>query len=82
MTSSHLGTVLHRDSGRNAGLCPAVNISVPGMAVCSLPEGTHEVHQLRCEETGAVLGVWSDSDRTFREPSHRAQREMDYGDVA
>lgn len=39
-----------------------------GLAACSLHGGHRtSTHQLLCEETGEVLGEWSDSDLTFRE---------------
>lgn len=92
MTSSHLGAVLHRDSDCNPRPCPAMNTETPGFAVCSLSEGTHDVHQLRCDDTGELLGEWTDADKTFREPTNEFQRyiefsdtpvhELDYGDVA
>lgn len=92
MTSSHPGAVLPRDSDRDPAACPAMNTETPGFAACSLREGTHSVHQLRCEDTGELLGEWTDSDRTFREPageirrhiefSDTPDREVHYGDVA
>ncbi|WP_156394471.1 hypothetical protein [Rhodococcus sp. Leaf233] len=90
MTSSYPGTVLHRESDRKPLLCQAVNISVPGFAVCSLREGTHDLHQLRCEATGELLGEWTDADTTFREPTNEIQRYIEFsstpmheiGDVA
>lgn len=72
--------------------CPSLNTQVAGFAICSLPEGTHDVHQLRCEDTGELLGEWTDADMTFREPasepgraiefSDRPVHEIHYGDVA
>lgn len=68
MTSSHSEVLLHHNSGRNPALCSAINVTAPGFAVCSLPAGAHETHQLHCEDTGALLGEWTDADMTFREP--------------
>ena len=81
MTSSHPGTVLHRDSDCQTLLCQAVNTSIPGFAVCSLREGTHDVHQLRCEDTGELLGEWTDADTTFRQPANQFQRYIEFSDT-
>lgn len=81
MTSSYPGTVLHRDSDRKALLCQAVNISIPGFAVCSLREGTHDVHQMRCEDTRALLGEWTDADKTFHVPVNEAPRRIEFSDT-
>lgn len=53
-----------------AELCPGFNDRAPGMAVCSLPAShPHVKHQLRCEDTGELLGEWTDADMTFRTPT-------------
>lgn len=82
MTSSHLDSVLHPDSDRNPAHCPAMNIETPGFAICSLPYGNHDVHQLRCEDTGELLGEWTDADMTFREPTNEPQRAIEFSYVA
>lgn len=82
MTSSHPGTVLHLDSDRNSPLCAAMNTGIPGFAVCSLPAGTHDIHQLRCEDTGQLLGEWTDADMTFREPAIEPRRDIEFSHVA
>lgn len=92
MTSSHLDSVLHLDSDRHPPVCSATIVETCGLAICSLRHGTHDVHQLRCEDTGELLGEWTDADTTFREPankprraiefSHRPVHEIHYGDVA
>ena len=81
MTSSHPGTVLHRDSDCKPLLCQAVNTSISGFAVCSLPEGTHDVHQMRCEDSGELLGEWTDADTTFRQPANQFQRYIEFSDT-
>jgi hypothetical protein len=92
MTCALSNTPLRPEFSATTALCSAVNSEVPGLAVCSLPDVPHEVHQLRCEETGELLGEWTDADKTFREPANEFQRriefsdapvhELDYGDVA
>lgn len=81
MTSSHPGTVLHRDSDRKPLLCQTMNTSIPGFAVCSLPESTHDVHQMRCDDTGELLGEWTDADTTFRQPTNEFQRRIEFSDT-
>nr|WP_179275217.1 hypothetical protein [Rhodococcus sp. 06-1059B-a] len=40
------------------------------MALCSLPAShPHVTHQLRCEDTGELLGEWTDTDMAFRTPT-------------
>lgn len=57
-------------------LCPALNDRVPGLATCSLlASDPHVTHQMRCEDTGALLGEWTDSDMTFREPVDEPHRD-------
>lgn len=51
--------------------CPALNELVLGMAVCSLPSALHSTHRLLCDDTGEVLGEWTDTDPKFREPSDK-----------
>lgn len=82
MTSSHLDSVLHLDSDRNPPLCPAMNTATPGFAICSLPYGNHAVHQLRCEDTGELLGEWTDADMTFRVPTNETRRAIEFSHVA
>lgn len=58
--------------------CPAVNMHVIGLVGCSLGPEPHETHRLLCEQTGEVLGEWTDGDPVFREPavadpSHKAE---------
>lgn len=60
--------------------CRALNTQVAGFAICSLPEGSHDVHQLRCEDTGELLGEWTDVDTTFREPASELRRAIEFGD--
>ncbi|KMJ47404.1 hypothetical protein ACG96_23050 [Rhodococcoides fascians] len=84
--------MLQRGSDREFLLCQATNTGTPGFAVCSLRDGTHDVHQLRCADTGALLGEWSDADKTFRQPINETHRTVEfsgspfhwivYGDVA
>jgi hypothetical protein len=69
--------------------CPALNTHVAGFALCSLRKGTHDTHQLRCDDTGELLGEWTDADMTFREPANEPRRAIEfsdsqfhYGDVA
>ena len=62
--SLHTETVWHAQSP-----CPAINDRVSGLAVCSLTSSPHSTHQLLCEETGELLGEWTDSDPAFRKPS-------------
>lgn len=78
MTSSHPEALLHINSGCNPPLCPATNATAPGFAVCSLPAGAHKTHQLRCEDTGALLGEWTDADMTFREPVDEPCRDIEF----
>lgn len=57
-------------------LCPALNYRVPGFATCSLRASEpHVRHQMRCEDTGALLSEWTDSDMTFREPVDEPRRD-------
>lgn len=59
-----------------AELCPALNYRVPGLATCSLRVSEpHVTHQMRCEDTGALLGEWTDSDMTFRAPVGEPRRD-------
>lgn len=71
MQSSIEEIVLH--PGRPTGPaepCPALNDRAPGMALCSLPAShPHVTHQLRCEDTGELLGEWTDTDMAFRTPT-------------
>ncbi|MGF0313724.1 hypothetical protein [Rhodococcus sp. IEGM1428] len=53
-----------------------------GFAICSLRHGTHDVHQLRCEDTGELLGEWTDADMTFREPANEPRLTTEFSDVA
>jgi hypothetical protein len=69
--------------------CPAINDRAPGLVVCSLSTGAHDTHQLRCEDTGELLGEWTNADMTFREPANEPRRaiefsdsQLHYGDVA
>ncbi len=62
--------------------CSAINDRVSGMAACSLPSAPHSTHQLLCEDTGEVLGEWTDADPTFREPSHLLCQSGQFSDVA
>lgn len=62
--------------------CPAINDQVPGFAACSLTSTPHTVHQLLCEDTGELLGEWTDADRTFREPANEPRRAIEFSDVA
>ncbi|OZF41272.1 hypothetical protein CH292_28355 [Rhodococcus sp. 14-2470-1a] len=48
--------------------CGAVNDRVLGLAVCSLGSAPHSTHALLCEETGDLMGEWTDGDPTFRVP--------------
>jgi hypothetical protein len=82
MTPSHSGTPLHLDSDSNPRPCPAINTGTPGFAACSLPYGNHDVHQLRCEDTGELLGEWTDADMTFREPTNEPRRAIEFSYVA
>lgn len=82
MTSSHLDSVLHLNSDRNPLLCPAMITEAFGFAICSLRYGTHDVHQLRCQDTGELLGEWTDADTTFREPANEPRRAIEFSDVA
>lgn len=50
--------------------CSALNERVPGMAVCSLSSAPHSTHQLLCDDTGEVIGEWTDADPAFREAIH------------
>lgn len=59
----HTETVWHAQTP-----CPAINDRVSGLAACSLTSATHSTHQLLCEETGELLGEWTDADPLFREP--------------
>ena len=61
--------------------CSAVNDRVHGLAVCSLASAPHSTHQLRCEETGELVGEWTDADRTFRLPNNEFQRYVEFGDT-
>lgn len=79
MTSASSKTLLHIDptcknpsqSTTSLHLCSVLNERVPGtgLAVCSLSSAPHGTHQLLCEDTGEVLGEWTDADTTFREPA-------------
>ena len=80
MTSSHPGALLHLDPGCTPLLCPATHAGTPGFAVCSLRAGTHDVHQLRCEEYGELLGEWTDADTTFR-PANKPRRDIEFSHV-
>lgn len=82
MTSSHPGALLHLAPGCNDLLCSATNTGTPGFAVCSLPEGTHDIHQLRCEDSGELLGEWTDADKTFRQPANEPRRYIEFSHVA
>lgn len=82
MTSSHPGALLHLDPGCNPPLCPATTATALDFVVCSLPEGSHETHQLRCETSGELLGEWTDADKTFRQATNEFQREIDFSHVA
>jgi len=82
MTSSHPGTLLHLDCDCSELLCSATITGTPGFAVCSLPEGTHDIHQLRCEDTGELLGEWTDADKTFRQPANEPRRDIEFSHVA
>lgn len=66
-----------------AKLCPSVNDRVPGLATCSLRVSEpHVTHQMRCEDTGALLGEWSDSDMTFSAPVGDPRRDDALGRAA
>ncbi len=93
MPSPVMPNALHRQPSRAAERpCPAINDRAPDLVVCSLRAGDHDIHQLRCEDTGELLGEWTDADMTFREPTSEFQRyiefsdrpvhEIHYGDVA
>ncbi|CCQ18138.1 putative uncharacterized protein [Rhodococcus sp. AW25M09] len=82
MTSSHPGTLLQLNPGCNPQLCPATTATILDFVVCSLPEGSHETHQLRCETTGELLGEWTDADKTFRLPANELQGDLEFSHVA
>lgn len=71
MQSPVMPDVLHPQTAWPAEQpCPALNDrGAFGFAGCSLTSTAHSVHQLLCEDTGELLGEWTDSDPTFREPS-------------
>lgn len=74
---------LHLDgAAASTEMCPALNDRAPGLAVCSLPAGGHRTHQLRCEDTGELLGRWTDADKTFREPIAEIRRDIDSSHAA
>lgn len=59
--------------------CTAINWHVPeGLAICSLSSAPHTTHQLRCEDTGELLGEWTDADKRFREPSYEPGRRIEF----
>ncbi len=67
----------------SADLCPALNDRVPGMAACSLPTShPHVTHQLRCEDTGELLGEWTDADMTFRTPTAEPRSDGGFSHAA
>ena len=75
MTSVAQPRTLHPGSTCNPGtaLCTSVNDRVAGLAVCSLPAVPHHSHhRLICEETGSVIGEWTDTDAAFLEPLSRS----------
>lgn len=81
MTSSHPGTLLQLDPGCNPQLCPATIATTLDFVVCSLPEGSHETHQLRCETTGELLGEWTDADKAFCQATNEVQRQIEFSDT-
>ena len=58
--------------------CSAINDRTPGLVVCSLSTGSHDTHQLRCEDTGELLGEWTDTDMTFRDPANEPRRAVEF----
>lgn len=65
--------------------CSTVNDRVVGFAVCSLSAAPHSRHLLLCEDTGDLMGEWTQADPTFRAPSDESTtlfNERDFGDAA
>lgn len=70
MQSPVMPDVLHPQTAWPAEQpCPALNDrGAFGFAGCSLTSTAHSVHQLLCEDTGELLGEWTDTDPSFHVP--------------
>lgn len=71
MTSVVQAPTLHMTPSWNLSYAPCHSVSdrVAGLAVCSLPsEPRHSRHRFLCDETGSVIGEWTDFDLTFQKP--------------
>lgn len=83
MPSPVMPNALHRQPSRAAAQpCPAINDRAPDLVVCSLSAGDHDIHQLRCEDTGELLGQWTDTDTTFHRPTTEPRRAIEFSHVA
>ncbi len=81
--SSHSQTLQQpAAASSHSNQCSAVNDRVHGLAVCSLPSTPHSTHQLRCEETGELIGEWTDVDKAFRRPANEPRRDIQFNQVA